>query len=276
MIRKKLFLSRRKILLPSIGLLLLLLLSGSLFFVTHNADGQNTTTIATKTPDAHTPTSDAHSPTPATHTPSPTTTSEPTPQPLFIEDFADHAKGWYLNDRAGYTRTFANGQLILQCTNQKRLIESLPESKTYDNFTITVTFTLQTGDENDSVGLYLRGDSNLDHDYRLDIYGDTTYALSKESLGEDNLPENTPIIEPEHTPALNPMGKPNTLTVTMQGSTITLTINGQQVNTLTDTSYQQGQIALFVNNGTTSGGVTASFSRIAIYGLPPTPPTPQK
>lgn len=234
--------------------------------VTRNADGQNTiTATATKTPAK-----------PATPAPTPSVTTEPTPQPLFIENFADQGKGWYLSDRAGYTRTFANDQLILQCTNQKRLIESLPGSKTYGDFMITVNFTLQGGDENDSVGLYLRGDSNLDHDYRLDIYGDMTYDLSKESLGDDNLPENTPLLEPAHTTALNAMGQQNTLTVTMQGPIITLTINNHLVNTLIDTSYQSGQIALFVNNGNTSGGTTASFSRIAIYGLPPVPATQPK
>lgn len=263
MIRKKLLSSRHKILLSGIMLLLLLFLSGSFFFVTHSAAGQPSVSVtATKTP------------TTQLHPSTPTVTAEPTPQPLFFEDFSDHGRGWYLNDRAGYTRTFANGQLILQSTNQKRLIESLPGNKTYDNFTVSVTFTLQTGDENDSVGLYLRGDSNLDHDYRLDIYGDMTYDLSKEGLGDDNLPENTPLLEPAHTSALKDIGQPNTLTITMQDSTITLAINGQPINALIDPTYQQGQVALFVNNGTTSSGVTASFSQISIYGLPATPPSP--
>jgi hypothetical protein len=260
MIRQKKILLKRTLLLIGIALFLLLFLSGSFFFVTRNANGQHTPTITTATK------------TPATDTPTPSIT--PTPEPLYIEDFSDGGKGWYLSDRAGYTRTFVNGQLILQATNQKRLIESLPNSKTYSDFMVTVAFTLQTGDGNDSVGLYLRGDSNLDHDYRLDIYGDMTYDLSKESLEDDNLPENTPLMEPEHTTALHTMGTPNTLTVMLQGSVITLMINGQLVNTFIDTTYQQGQVALFVNNGNTSGGVTSTFSSIAIYGLPPTPETP--
>ena len=237
------------------ALLLLLLLSGSLFFVLHSTDSKNGAMdhIATKAPTRSIPT--------------PTVDSQQTPKTLFFEDFSGHGKGWYFSDRGGYTRTFANGALILQSTNQKMLVESLPETKTYDNFTITTTFMLYTGDGNDSVGLYLRGDSNLDHDYRLDIYGDATYGLSKENLADNNLPENIPIIEPGPTSALKGMGQPNTISVSMQDSTITLIINGQVVASVSDRNYTKGQVALFVKNGATSGGVTASFSQIDIESI---------
>src|SRR6266567_7259383 len=180
MISKKLLFSKQKTMLTGTVILLLLLLSGSLFFMLHSAAFPTNTMkhITTKAP--------------TRSVQMPTVDSQQTPQTLFFEDFSGHGKGWYFSDRGGYTRTFANGALILQSTNQKMLVESLPETKTYDNFTITTTFMLYTGDGNDSVGLYLRGDSNLDHDYRLDIYGDATYGLSKENLPDHNLPENIP------------------------------------------------------------------------------------
>src|SRR5450631_2519104 len=193
MARKKAFLSRPQIF--GLAILLLLLLSSSLFFVTHTLGNKDSLPKKTPVPQVE------------------TSIAEPsqTPQPLYFEDFSNQGKGWYLSDRSGYTRTFTNGALILQDTNQKTLVESLPNAKTYDDFTLSVTFTLLTGDGNDSVGLYLRGDSNLDHDYRLDIYGDNTYALSKESLGDSNLPENTPLIDPDQTSALHGIGQKNTL-----------------------------------------------------------------
>jgi hypothetical protein len=53
----------------------------------------------------------------------------------------------------------------------------------------------------------------------------------------------------------------------MQGSNLTLLINNTVVTTLTDSDYTRGQIALFVNNGETSDGVTAVFSSIVVYPL---------
>ncbi len=44
-------------------------------------------------------------------------------------------------------------------------------------------------------------------------------------------------------------------------------MNNTVVTTLTDSDYTRGQIALFVNNGETSDGVTAVFSSIVVYPL---------
>ena len=78
-----------------------------------------------------------------------------------------------------------NGQLVLSDTNHKILIESLPTNAIFSDFALTVTFTMLKGDENDSVGLYVRGDTNLDHDYRIDISGNNKFAISKELLNPD-------------------------------------------------------------------------------------------
>lgn len=197
-------------------------------------------------------------------TPSPSLT----PQPLFSDNFSDNSKGWYTGKVADYTRTISDDALTLSATDHKILVESLPSDATFDDFMLTTTFTLQQADEHDSVGLYLRGDSNLDHDYRIDIFGNATYAISKESLDEHNNQIITPLAGPAHSSSLKPAGQQNTLKVIMKESTLVLMMNGTVVNTVTDTDYTRGQIALFVENGETSDGVTASFSDIEIYPAP--------
>ncbi|MBV9231869.1 MAG: DUF1080 domain-containing protein [Chloroflexi bacterium] len=194
--------------------------------------------------------------------------SQLTPQPLFSDSFVDNSNGWYTSQEAGYTRTLSNGLLTLSGTNHTTLVESLPTSNTFNDFSITVTFTLLQADNHDSAGLYLRGDSNLDHDYRVDINGDNTYAISKESLDESHNLKTTPLVSPTHTPSLRPVGQQNTLTVMMKGSTLTMTLNGTQVKSVTDTDYTHGQIALFVDQGSTSTTVTATFSSIVIWPVP--------
>src|SRR6266480_4646966 len=152
--------------LPLIGilcLLLLLIISGILFVPsikgTENPSSRHSSLRfdQTATPDIAT----------ITQTP----TSLLTPTPLFVDDFIESSKDWALSqgdDTSGYLRTMVNNQLVLSDANRKILIESLPTSATFSDFSLTTTFTLLKGDGNDSVGLYLRGDSNLDHDYRID------------------------------------------------------------------------------------------------------------
>jgi hypothetical protein len=198
----------------------------------------------------------------------PTVQSQLTPQALFSDNFVDNSNGWYTSDVAGYTRTLSNGQLTLSGTNHTTLVESLPTSNTFNDFSITVTFTLLKADNHDSAGLYLRGDSNLDHDYRVDIIGDNTYAISKESLDESHNLKTTALVSPTHTPSLRPVGQQNTLTVMMKGSTLAMMLNSTLVKSVTDTDYTHGQIALFVDQGSTSSAVTAAFSSIVIWPAP--------
>ena len=201
---------------------------------------------------------------PSTPTQNPTGTV----QPLFLDTFLDNSKGWSVINVPGYMRTLHDGTLTLSDTNHNILVESIPTSTTFTDFSLTTTFTLVQGDENDSVGLYLRGDSNLDHDYRVDIFGNDTYAISKETLSANNELEQTFLVPPTQTKLLNPIGQKNMLAIAMNGPTMVVQVNGHTIPSLTDTSYVHGQIALFVANGMTSNGVTAQFHGLAIYPFP--------
>lgn len=251
-----------------IGIICLLLVavgSGSIILAIHNTTTKKGAVHGTVAP-THT-----HN---ATATSVPTTTASaepgvtPTSTPFFYDDFIDNTQDWYIGAGAGYTRALTSDGLQLADTRHNPLIESLPTSHKFDDFALTVTLALQAGDNNDSAGIYLRGDSNLDHDYRLDIFGNSKYAFSEEYLDTSNKPQALCIITPTFTSRLKPMGYANTLTVIMKGSMMVLQMNGKIVDTVVDSSYTKGQIALFVDNGATSQGVSAIFSSIEIAAAP--------
>jgi hypothetical protein len=189
-------------------------------------------------------------------------------QPLFFDNFANKSKGWSLGNAPGYTRMIANSTLTLANSNHKILTESLPTDTIFADFMVTVSFTIVKADEDDSAGLYVRGDSNLDHDYRIDIYGNNTYAISKELLNTNKTPLVNTLVNPSSTSALHPLGQQNTLTVMMKGPLLVLLINTRIVSSVTDNDYTAGQIALFVQNSPTSSGVEASFKSIVVYPAP--------
>lgn len=266
---KKYLRAHMRLFVGIICLLLVVVGSGSIILAIHNTTSKKGATRGTVVP-----TRTNH----ATSTSIPTSVASadpgtepgitPTPTPFFYDNFLDNTQDWYVGASAGYTRALTSGGLQLTDTRHNPLIESLPTSHKFDDFTLTVTLALQAGDNNDSAGIYLRGDSNLDHDYRLDIFGDSKYAFSEEYLDTSNKPETLCIITPTSTAQLKPMGHANTLTVIMKGSLIVLQVNGKIVDTVVDSSYTKGQIALFVDNGATSQGVIAVFSSIEIAPIP--------
>jgi hypothetical protein len=194
----------------------------------------------------------------------------PTPTPLFTDRFFDQNSGWPSGDADGYIRVLDGNGLILCDTNHHILTESLPTETTFSNFALSVSFTLVKADKNDSMGIYLRGDSNLYHDYRIDLYGDGHITVNKEFLDNQKEEQTIPLATAIGVSALAPIGQRNNLVVTMDGALLALKINGTPVLTVADLDYEQGQMALFVNNGKTSDGVMARFHHIEVQALPPT------
>ena len=243
----------------ALGCLLVMIVGSSIFFVANTQGSQS---------DTHRRPQPRASSTPASPTPRATPSPQLTPYTLFSDTFIDNKNGWPTGDASGYTRTIDENGLTLAASNHKPLVESLPTNIHFSDFILTATFTLQQASSRDRVGLYLRGDSNLDHDYRIDIYGDRYFTISKEDLDEENKPLTTILAGPHYAAALHPIGEENTLRVIMKSNTLILMVNDTVVETVTDADYGQGQIALFVENSETSDAVQATFKEIRVDPVP--------
>jgi hypothetical protein len=252
--------------LVCVALLIIALVGGSLFWLLRGALNRSTG-LAKGTPTIT-----------ATDTPiwSPTAVTPP-PQSMFYDTFMNNGHGWSLTSDSTDFRLLVDNMLILANANPNTtLVESVPTNTNLGDYLVSMDFTINQGGRGDSTGLYLRGDSNLDHDYRVDINGDNTVDIAKEWLDTNQNPQATMLFAPQATHYLKPLGMQNTLTVIMIDQTITLLINNQALTTLSDVSYGNGQIALFVRHGTSTRGSIASFSRVEIdhLGSPFATPTP--
>jgi Domain of Unknown Function (DUF1080) len=210
-------------------------------------------------------------------TPTATATSTPTWAPtqttppadaIFYDTFANNYHGWsQIGDNVEY-RLLTDNMLILVNKNPNTpLIESVPPNTPFSNYQISVDFSINQGDARDSTGLYLRGDSNLDHDYRVDVNGNGTIDIVKEWLDENLTQQTTTLYAPHRASYLKPLYQQNTLTVIMLDSTIVVEVNGFVLATVYDSSYTDGQIALFARHGKTSSGINVSFTRVEIDRL---------
>ena len=213
----------------------------------------------------------AHHETP-TPTPTAIPTESPPPQSLFFDTFAGNSQGWSVTDdpgNTGYTRQIANRKLTLTDINPKTtLIESLPTTQVFGDCMISVDFTIVSAGPGDSVGIYVRGDSNLDHDYRVELNGDNTFDIAKEYLDFNKQPQSSMLAGPGSSSAIHPLGQQNKMTIILKGPTIVLMINNNKVSSLTDSDYSSGQIALFARVSSASSGVTATFSKVEVDPVP--------
>lgn len=192
----------------------------------------------------------------------------PTVPALFSDNFSDNSQNWDVGSEATYGSSISNGTLTMMETNHKPFREPLPSNVVYDDFSIAVTLTLLKGDQNDSVGLYLRANGSTGQGYYIDIYGDNTYDIAKISVDATQNVHAKYLAEPEHSSALHAKGQKNTVMVIMKGANIVLLINNTVVKSIRDDEFTSGRIMLFVENGNSSDEVTASFDAVAIYTAP--------
>lgn len=242
--------------LACVAVIVVIILGGSMFWMAHSKNSAPVTNHnKTATPTAAMP----------TWTP---TTIKPPLLSMFYDTFVNDYHGWPLGSNGGYFRILVNNALILSDTNPDTpLVESVPTITNLDNYVVSADFTINQGDTNDGMGFYLRGDSTLDHDYRVDVNGNDTFDVAKEYLDTKQSGQEAMLVPATRTDYLNPPGQLNTLTVILIGPAITVEINNIVVASFNDLSYTNGQIALFARHGSTSNGVTVSFTRFEIDRL---------
>ena len=193
----------------------------------------------------------------------------PTAPPLFSDNFTDNTHQWSLQSYPGqFSVSVQNNALTLESDNNKLLWELVPGNHMYSNFQLSVDATLSKGSQDNGFGIYFR--SVLDQTgalstyYRLELYGDGTFAFFKSGADANAAP--TRLVDYAATPAIKKQGTVNHITILARGQTLQLSVNGYVLSTVTDTSYASGTIALFVSNlQNAPAGAQAQFSHLAIY-----------
>jgi len=207
----------------------------------------------------------------ATKNPSSVNTTVPKGTPLFADTFKDNANKWSMQSYPPlYGISLANNSLVIEDNQNELLWELVPGNKVYDDFTLSVDGMLSKGQQNNGYGIYIRGatiqNSEFATYYRFEFYGDGTYAIFKGIVNPDGKLNSAKLVDYTLNTTIQKEGTINHILLTAKGSSLALTINGQVLKTITDSSYTHGSIALFVSNlKNVPAGAQAKFSNLAIY-----------
>ena len=205
--------------------------------------------------------------------PSPTAVPYPSPggTPFFSDNFASDTNGWNLQSSPGnYAVSINNGALTMEMDKHQLLWELLPGEATYSNFTLTTNAVLARGDQNNGYGVYIRGTANSASDlatyYRFELYGDGSYAIFKGTTGANGISTTTKIVDYTLNAAIKKQGGVNHIMIIAKGAVLSFVVNGQLLKTISDGSYSNGSVALFVSNlPEAKPGLQVQFSQFAIY-----------
>lgn len=189
---------------------------------------------------------------------------------LFSDTFANNTKGWSLQSDPGkFATSLAGGSLVIEDDSNELLWEPLPGNKTFSDFTLSVDAMLSQGDPINGYGFYIRGaamqNTEMATYYRFELYGDGSYAIFKGVVDANGNATSAKLVNYTPSSAIQKQGIINHVSITARGSSLSLSVNGQVLKTLTDTSYVNGSIAPFVSNmQNAKPGAQAKFANLTI------------
>ena len=191
---------------------------------------------------------------------------------LFGDCFQDNRNHWDITNVTNqFSATIGNGSLVLEDDNNTLLAEQIRGNPhTFTDFTLNVDAVLSRGDQNNGYGVYIR--SRIDTRgmfktyYRFELFGDGTYAIYKGNVDTNDKSTDTKLVDFTPNSAIHRQGSINRITITAKGPSMTLSVNGTVVKTITDSDYSTGEIALFVSNlPSAAAGAQATFTKLGIY-----------
>lgn len=210
----------------------------------------------------------------ATNTTTSSTTapnSAPQGTPLFQDTFTDNTHGWSIQSYPGeFSVALGNGALKLENDNNKLLWELIPGNKNYADFRLSVDATLTRGSQDNGYGIYFRSsfsqNMSITTFYRFELYGDGSFAVFKGATDANGTTTTPRLVDYTNDSSIQKQGSLNHITINTKGSRLQFIINGQTISTITDPTYTNGSIALFVSNLQKSPpGAEVTFSHLAIY-----------
>ncbi len=158
---------------------------------------------------------------------------------IFQDDFSDAKSGWEVGDYETGKVGYGNGVYYVISNGNGDTMWGVANKK-FDNVIIDVDATqISAGpDSNNDYGILCReqGDGN---GYFFLISGDGFYSILKAEGGEF-----TPLVDWTASDVINTGNASNHIQATCNGSSLILTVNGQQLATANDTAYSSGDIAL--------------------------------
>jgi hypothetical protein len=166
----------------------------------------------------------------------------PPPENILLQDdFGDSNSGWEIGDYDAGDVGYKEGAYFVTSTQMETLMWGVA-NRSFDNVVIEVDATqISAGpDSNNAYGVACREQGGTDgYGYYLRISGDGYYSIAKAANGEF-----TALVDWTESNAINKGNATNRIRAICNGSTLELFVNGQRLDSVEDSTFMSGDIAL--------------------------------
>ena len=179
------------------------------------------------------------------------------PKLLFEDEFSDETSGWLEATDVEASQGYRNDQLFFEVRAPDLIAWDNPGCN-FQDFVLEVEARQVSGALENSFGVLLRyiDDGNF---YRFDLTGDGYYAVSKSEYREWNI-----LVDWQESAHVKPLGEVNLIKVVCQGPRMTFYVNGQELVSVEDSSFERGDVGLFASTFA-NPNIEAEFDNLEIW-----------
>lgn len=187
-------------------------------------------------------------------------TSSSSSNVLFSDDFSKTSSGWDAVTNSSRTTDYYNSAYHIVVNDTYSDAWANPGSESFTDVHIEVDATKNGGPDDNDFGIICRY-KNTDQFYYGIVSSDGYYAIMKmtsdggKSLGHDNMLQSDKISQGAAT---------NRIRFDCVGSTLTLYVNGSQIDQQSDSEYTSGNVGLIAGTFGT-GGTDMLFDNFFVY-----------
>ncbi len=175
---------------------------------------------------------------------------------LVEDDFSDSGSGWGTGTDSDSSVEYANGGLHMEGFRDNYFTWSNPDTETYQDVHMEVTVENESGDTRAGFGLMCDQQTVDSSYYYFAISADGEYAIGRSATGKEDV-----FLTNNNDWGTSDLIAKNAdsyhISADCGHGTLTLYVDGKQIDSATDSAYQDGAVGLFLWTGDEpSGAVT--------------------
>jgi len=179
----------------------------------------------------------------------PLATAAPAGTVLFADDFSSNSNHWGVSTGGAGEINFAYQGLDMKVNQPNSMVWTVSGRK-YQDVQINVDNVLLSGPSNDAFGVVCRFQDNQ-HFYGFIVTHDGYYGIFKMQEGQLSLADAEGGLK--YSQAIRQGGVVNHIQAVCQGDILKLSVNGELLAMIEDSSFTQGQIGLIAGTYATPG-----------------------
>jgi len=200
--------------------------------------------------------------------------SSPTSEPVFdpsnlppgllkMDDFSVSSSGWGTGTDESSSVEYADGGLKMIVYQPRYITWSTPDAETYENVHVEITINNQSSDPEAFFGIVCNEQGPSASFYYAGVSVHGYYAFIKSADGQ----QDEYLKEGNSDAIASASSSPIQMGLDCGNGTLTLYVNGQQIDTVADSSYTSGGVGIFAGSDDEESGTTVTFDDFVLTKL---------